>query len=180
MKNKSQVTEEGRSGSVADWSCLLWLLTVLVWRGNWRWLKNYSGRRSAVAKRSLHLCCKEKLRDATGVWRRRWLDVAVAGAFWKESWFLSWGWRRRSVAAVGVSIERRLGHEVEELVMGEEEVEEETLGNWKNGAEADFIDNFLSSKNKMNFIVFFENFIVFFNLISYNFLIFYNKASIRY
>ncbi|KAJ6921892.1 hypothetical protein NC652_015751 [Populus alba x Populus x berolinensis] len=28
-KNKSQVTEEGRSGSVADWSCLLWLLTVL-------------------------------------------------------------------------------------------------------------------------------------------------------
>ncbi|KAJ6912740.1 hypothetical protein NC651_015245 [Populus alba x Populus x berolinensis] len=40
-------------------------------------------------KRSLHLCCKENLRDATGVWRRRWLDVAVAGAFWKESWFLS-------------------------------------------------------------------------------------------
>lgn len=30
------------------------------------------------------------------------------------------------MAAVGVSIERRLGHEVEELVMGEDEVEEET------------------------------------------------------
>ncbi|KAL3585346.1 hypothetical protein D5086_012213 [Populus alba] len=60
--------------------CLGWCCRLLAW--------SQCGGAEAE-KRSLHLCCKEKLRDATGVWRRRWLDVAVAGAFWKESWFLS-------------------------------------------------------------------------------------------
>jgi hypothetical protein len=52
--------------------------------------------------------------------------LPFAGAFWKEKLVFVVRLRRRNVAAVGVSIERRLGHEVEELVMGEEEVEEET------------------------------------------------------
>jgi len=152
-KNKSQVTEEGRLGSDADWSCRLWLLTVLVWRGSWRWLKNYHGRRSAAARRkwAVHwsalagvaagLVTVGELRlrreASTYVFKRSWETLLVCGGDdgWmlpllepsgRRSWFLSWGWRRRSVAAVGVSIERRLGHEVEELVMGEEEVEEET------------------------------------------------------
>jgi hypothetical protein len=54
---------------------LPWLVSLLAW--------SQCGGAEAE-KRSFHLCFQEKLRDAAGVWRRRWLDVAVAGAFWKE------------------------------------------------------------------------------------------------